>query len=178
VLDTFDRANGALGTSWSGTTGGYAIASNRVDVGNGGDIYWSTTSFGANQEDYVTLATVDGAGVEIDLLLKAQSRTAWTGGEIEVLYNPVSHVVQVWTFVGSQGWLQRGANISVTLVSGDVFGARATAASQVQVYRNGTLLGTRDITPWTLNTAGGYIGLWFDHAAASFIDNFGGGNSP
>jgi hypothetical protein len=181
VLDPFTRANGALGSNWSGTTGGYAIATNRVDVGNGGDIYWSPTSFGANQEVYITLATIDTSGVEIDLLLKAQSRTSWNAGEIEVLYNPVTHVVQVWTFTTAQNWVQRGANIPVTFANGDVFGARATAAGQVQVYRNGTLLGTRDVTTtpaWPFAASSGYIGLWFDRASASFIDNFGGGTSP
>jgi hypothetical protein len=88
VLDSFNRANGALGSNWSGVTGGYAIASNQMDVGAGGDVYWAPSAFGADQEAYVTLVNIDPTANEINLLLKAQSHTYWGNGVIEVLYNP------------------------------------------------------------------------------------------
>jgi hypothetical protein len=94
---------------------------------------------------------------------------------IEVWYDPVNHRVQVWTFVTAQGWVQRGADIPVTLANGDRFGARATAAGIVTVYRNGTLLGSRDVSGWTLNASGGYVGLWLAGASNALLDDFGGG---
>ncbi|MBL8092741.1 MAG: hypothetical protein JNL73_01140, partial [Anaerolineales bacterium] len=178
VLDTFDRANGAVGSNWAGQAGGYSIATNRLDVGSGGDVYWSPTSFGANQEAFVTYTTIDPNGVELDLLLKSQSATSWTSGVLEVWYQPQSGVAQVWTFTTSQGWVQRGADIPVTLVNGDQFGARVRSNGQVEVYRNGVLLGTRDASGWTFASSGGYIGLWFDSASSSVLDNFGGGTLP
>ena len=50
VLDNFNRADGEIGSNWSGMTSGYSIASNRLDVGSGDDIGWSASSFGANCE--------------------------------------------------------------------------------------------------------------------------------
>jgi hypothetical protein len=85
MLDTFDRANGVLGSNWSGGTSGYSIAANQLDVGTAGNpIFWDTTSFGADQEIYVTFAAVDATGAEQDLLLKSQSNNTFTVGVIEV----------------------------------------------------------------------------------------------
>jgi hypothetical protein len=58
VLDNFNRANGAIGSNWSGQTGGYTIAANKLDVGNGGYIFWNPSSFGAEQEAYITLSNI------------------------------------------------------------------------------------------------------------------------
>jgi hypothetical protein len=176
VLDDFTRANGALGANWSGGTGGFAIATNRMDVGTGGDIYWSPTSFGTNQEVYVTLSTVDPTATEIDLNLKAQSKTSWTGGLIEAWYDPANGRVQIWTYSSAQGWVQRGGDISVSFANGDRFGARVAANGQVSVYKNSTLLGTRDTSAWTYTANGGYIGLGLVDAGSAFLDDFGGGN--
>jgi hypothetical protein len=67
--------------------------------------------------------------------------------------------------------------MAVTFANGDQFGARATASGQVQVYRNGMLLGTRDVTAWPYYANGGYIGLWFINAGNAVFDNFGGGST-
>jgi hypothetical protein len=84
--------------------------------------------------------------------------------------------VQVWTYSAAQGWVQRGADIPVTFVNGDQFGVRVSASGQVRVYRNGTLLASRDISGWTYAASGGAIGLWIDQASNTLLDDFGGGN--
>jgi hypothetical protein len=175
ILDNFNRANGAVGSSWAGSVTGYAIASSQLDAVSGGDLYWSSGLFGANQEAFVRFMTIDPAGVEIDLILKSQSINTYSGGLIEVLYEPANKRVQVWTYTASQGWVQRGADLSVTLVNGDQFGARATSGGMVNIYRNGALLGTRDVSAWSFNASGGYVGLWLFSANASLLDDFGGG---
>ena len=71
-------------------------------------MYWNASSFGANQEAFVTFTTVDTAGGEMDLLLKAQSTSNYLSGLVEVWYDPVNHRVQVWTYSSAQGWVKRG----------------------------------------------------------------------
>jgi hypothetical protein len=176
VLDNFNRANGSIGSSWVGLTAGYLIANNQVDVNSGEDIYWNT-AFGANQEVFITLTKIDLTATEIDLILKGQG-TYYTSGLVEVYYDAAGHRVQVWTYAPTQGWAVYGADIPVTLNNGDQFGARATSSGSLEVYRNGGLIGTRNISSWTFNASGGRIGLWFVNASNSLIDNFGGGNSP
>ena len=175
VLDNFNRADGAVGANWGGTTSGYGIASNRLDVGSGGAIMWQGAPFGADQEVYVTLTSIDPSGSEQDLLLKSQSSSTWTSGVLEVLYDSVGNRVQVWTYSGAQGWVQRGADLPVTFANGDQFGARAKANGVVEVYRNGVLIGSRDASGWTYAASGGYIGLWFINAGDAIMDDFGGG---
>jgi len=174
ILDTFNRTNGAPGSNWSGATSGYAVASNRLDVGSGNALFWGT-QFGSDQEVFVTLTTIDSAGSEQDLLLKSQSKTSWAGGVIEVWYDAVNKRVLVYTYSSAQGWVQRGTSISVTMVNGDQFGARARANGIVDVYRNGVVIGSRDTSAWTYTANGGYIGLWFAGASNAILDDFGGG---
>jgi hypothetical protein len=56
-----------------------------------------------------------------------------------------------------------------------MLGARATSAGSIEVYRNGSLLGSRDVGAWTHASAEGYIGLWLANAANVVLDDFGGG---
>jgi hypothetical protein len=174
-LDNFNRANGAPGTNWGGATSGYSIVSNRLDVGGGGAMLWKTASFGANQEAFVTLTTVDSGGFYQDLLLKSQSATTWESGVIDVSYDAVGHRVQVWTFSNAQGWVQRGTGIAVTFQNGDQFGVRVKANGTVEVYQNGLLIGSRTVSAWTYAANGGYIGVLFQDAGTAVLDDFGGG---
>jgi hypothetical protein len=175
VLDGFNRANGAPGANWGGATSGYSILSNRLDVGNGDALIWKAASFGTNQEVFVTLTTVDAGGFYQDLMLKSQSATSWGEGVIDISYDAAGHQVLIWTYSSAQGWVQRGAAIPVTFVNGDQFGARTKADGTVEVYRNGTLIGSRNVSAWTYSANGGYIGLWFQDAGAAVVDDFGGG---
>src|ERR1051325_7738771 len=147
ILDNFNRANGIMGSNWSGNTSGYAIASNQLDVGGTEDIYWNVASFGVTQEAFVTLVSIDPNATEIGLVLKAQSNSGINPGEIEVLYKPSGNYVQVWTYSNnSDGWKQRGTNIPVTFTPGDQFSAIANANGDVEAYRNGVSLGIRNVT--------------------------------
>ena len=65
--------------------------------------------------------------------------------------------------------------MTATFAQGDVFGARVFG-SNVNVYKNGTLLGTRSIFGWAFVPNSGYIGLSMINAGTTRIDNFGGGN--
>jgi hypothetical protein len=127
---------------------------------------------------YFTFSTISATAADQDLILKAQSTSGWGAGFIEVWYDAVGQRVQVWTFDQTQSWIQHGADIPVTFVNGDQFGARARADGTVEVYRNGALLGTRNVSTWPNYASGGYLGIWFGNAKDVLIDNFGGGNAP
>ncbi len=124
------------------------------------------------------MTNVDEYADEQDLILKSQSPTSPYSGTIEVWYRANYNVVQVVTYASGQGWVQQGADIPVTFADGDQFGARARPDGMVEVYRNGGLLATRDVTAWPYYAQGGYIGLWFINATNALLDDFGGGNTP
>jgi phosphatidylserine/phosphatidylglycerophosphate/cardiolipin synthase-like enzyme len=178
ILDDFNRANGGIGSNWSGNTGKYTVNANQLKVisnASNSDIYWSSQAFGADQEAYFTFSNVSATSKEQNLLLKSQSNTTWGYGVLEVWYDAPNQRVQVWTYEWPAGWVQHGADIPVTFAVGDQFGARALADGTVEVYKNGTLLATRDITSWLYYNQGGYIGLWFSGAQNTKVDDFGGG---
>jgi hypothetical protein len=175
ILDSFNRANGAVGGSWSGNTGNYAVYGEQLDVVGNGSLLWNASSFGPAQEVFVTLAAADPAAGSVSLLLKSQSNTSPNSGVIRVLYSLAGQFVQVTTYASGQGWVQRGTNLSASFASGDQFGARALATGVVEVYRNGALIGVRDASGWTHTASGGFAGLWMAGATNVMLDDFGAG---
>jgi hypothetical protein len=176
ALDNFNQSDGDLSTDWAGQSAGYTIVDGQVDVGDGGDIYWTTEAFGADQHVFVTLTAIDLEADEIDLLLKSQSNTTWGEGVIEVWYNPDEEWVRVVAFTVEDGWVQYGADIPVTFAEGDRFGARARPHGIVEVRQNGNLVASRDVSEWPHAKEGGYIGLWMVDADEMTFDDFGGGD--
>jgi hypothetical protein len=181
VLDTFDRANGSVGTNWDGLTGTsfYKIATNKLDVQLGGPLVWKATSFGTSQEAFVTLSTLDSKSPSQGVLLKVQTGSIPNAGAISVVYDAKAKAVRVSALrLGQNGAWTLYPNQAATFANGDVLGARAKADGTVQIYKNGTLL-----TTVTLNTAdqqffnakGGKIGIWTAAAPNALLDDFGGG---
>jgi RHS repeat-associated protein len=117
------------------------------------------------------------AGGTYNLTYDAENRMVGVSGTTSqsFIYDPVGHQAGVWTYTSGQGWVQRGASISVTFADGDQLGARATANGEVKVYKNGSLLGTRDVSAWPYYDDGGYIGVWLLNAGDAVMDDFGGG---
>ena len=176
VLDNFNRANGAVGSPWTGDVNGLTVAGNALtQTCCVVSAVWNGATFGPDQEAYITLNQITANAPEHDLMLKVQG-TTYQSGHIEVRYDHVVRQLQVATYLSSSGWTKRGAAIPVTFVNGDRLGARARPNGTVEVYRNGTLLGTRDCGDWPFKALGGRIGLTLDLAFSSTMDNFGGGN--
>ena len=118
----------------------------------------------------ITTQAVDPNGGEQDLLLKESHN-----GLIEVLYDATHNDIGVWTYSSAQGWVRHGDYIPVTFNDGDQFGARALSNGDVEVYKNGVLLGVRDVSSWEYYAGGGRIGIWFVDVTGALLDDFGGG---
>jgi hypothetical protein len=181
ILDSFNRANGSVGSSWEGLTSTtyYAIASNRLDVQSGGPLVWKTSSFGTSQEAYVKLSTIDAKSVSQGLLLKVQAGPIPQSGAIAVVYDAVAKAVRVSTVrLDTPTWTVY-AGKAATFANGDQLGAQALANGDVKIYKNGTLIATVTLNSADksfFNAKGGKIGLWAAGASNAFFDDFGGGN--
>lgn len=183
LLDTFNRANGPLGTNWAGatSTASYRLANQQVAVVDGGALYWQSGGMlGPTQEVYVTLSNVNSRAAEQNLLLKVQggNRLSWDKGAIKVRYNATQQVVRVETAQpGRPGWASY-ANHLATIRNGDQFGARAMHDGTVRIYRSCLLIGvtdTRTLDGTFFVKRSGSVGLWFLDAKGASFDNFGGG---
>lgn len=182
VRDSFDRADGNIGSNWSGHSGlsGYRIINGQLHVIGGGPLYWrGNPTFDSAQEVFVTLAAVDPHGGEQDLLLKVQGSSAnWRKGVIEAVYDARAGTVHVETYRPGQRHWTVYPTIAATLQNGDRFGAQALADGTIHLFKNCTLLGTLTLNPADqafFNSKGGAIGLWFINAPDAVLDDLGGG---
>jgi WD40 repeat protein len=176
ILDDFNRADGAVGSNWSGATSGYTIVNNQLQGdGSFGYMFWSPVSFGAWQEVSARLVSLPAGGM-VSLLLKGQSATSDADGVIEVNYQVDSASAQVWTYdPTTQEWLSSGAPFPLPLQVGDTLRARALPTGTVQLFRNSALVAARDVINWPFQSGGGYLGLATDGV---IVDDFGGGSLP
>jgi hypothetical protein len=181
VLDTFNRANGSVGSSWEGLTGSnfYKIAGNKLDVQVGGPLVWKPTAFGSSQEAFVTLSTIDSKNPSQGVLLKVQTGSVPNSGAISVVYDAKAKAVRVSALrLGQNGAWTLYANQAATFASGDVLGARAKADGTILIYKNGTQVASVTLNAADgafFNSKGGKIGIWTVAASNAILDDFGGG---
>jgi uncharacterized repeat protein (TIGR01451 family) len=175
VLDDFNRADGPVDGNWSGSLSNFQIQNNQLAPlypGSYIGLTWNE-SFGADQEAYLTIASLSSAEW-IGLFLKSNGN----GNGIDVLYSEESHALDV--YYGNDGVYTTVGIIPYDLDDGDQLGARVDANGIVTVYVNGMLVATLDASGYQYNAQGGQIGLYVEQyfTNATRIDDFGGGNVP
>ncbi|MGD8626740.1 MAG: choice-of-anchor Q domain-containing protein, partial [Anaerolineae bacterium] len=192
VLDDFNRADGALGANWAGNTGieNFAILNQEVQVLLDGALYWDAATFSADQEAFLTLTQMEPTTSEQALILKfggANSPTSNRAAWIKVVYEDASGSVQIWTKEDRADPVLQAA-LGVSFADGDVLGARAEMDGTVSVFKNGALIGSRNLKagaqPWAdaRIAGGGQIGAWYagiDFATTGIdarFDDYGGGS--
>ena len=171
LLDDFNRADGALGTMWVGSTSGFTISSQQLLATGDGPIYWDSP-FGATQAVSVTLSDIDPWSTDIDLLLQAQGTDDCD--MLEVWYQPYRETVEVWTCVDNDTWTQQGDSLPASFANGDRFGAQVDASGTVMVLKNGFSIGSVTVSDWPYLDEGGMIGLW-NIGGDNHFDDFAGG---
>ena len=178
MLDTFSGANGPLSSAWQDLSAGYRVSDGQMRV-NTGDRFalWNTT-FGPAQEAYLTMNAVDVNSTEMDLILKAQGNS-WSNGALTLYYYPAGHIAQIWTYSPGQSWQQHGLTYALDLQPGDVFGGRIYANGLVEMYHNGAIIASVDVSSWQdVGKPSGRAGIWQVNAPNTIMDNFGAGNVP
>ncbi|MCB8944474.1 MAG: pectin esterase [Ardenticatenaceae bacterium] len=185
ILDDFNRANNnILGLNWHDTNppASYRINANTLQIRTGAfaEVTWDIlpSGFGPDQEVFFTFTDVSTLADEQGLILKDTGPNL-----IEVLYDYPNSQVEIWTKDGG-AWQQQDTLNGVSFGVGDQFGARTLADGTVNVYKNGTLIGSTNIAgAWPYTAGGGDIGVGFigttnSGAGNARIDDFGGGNVP
>jgi hypothetical protein len=180
VLDSFDRADGPLGSSWI-SDAHFNVVANAARYtefcpnGSGGcgpgTAIWST-ELGPTQEIHVRLASLPGYGY-IDLLLKSD-----TGRHVSVHYDVGMKTIEI-SSAGPGGGSHHTQPF--VLARGDQLGARHYPDGRTVVFRNGAVLVETRTAGWAFNDAGGRVAFYAacaGNGAGTTFDDFGGGNVP
>jgi len=174
VLDTFTAPNGPLSAAWQDLGAGYRISNNEMRVNSGEQYVLWNTAWGLAQEAFITFNAIDASATEFDLVLQAQGN-AWSDGALMLYYDPAGHTAQIWTYSPGQSWQQHGSTYALILQPGDVFGGRVYASGLVEMYRNGGIVASANVSSWTDFNKPGRAGLWMINAPNASMDNFGAG---
>lgn len=192
VLDNFNRANGALGSNWTGNldTGSYpmpTISGNAMVLPNTDQPYaarWLGGTYGPNYEVYVTLGSWS---VNDQLYLVARTTdvgsSAYDRYEARLLFlSAITLQLQLRRVLnGTSDYVSIApVNVSPSLVqAGDVIGLRVEGTTvrllSLRSGRVSILMSAIDATP--LPPSVGYIGVWMQNTTAVglALDDFGGG---
>jgi hypothetical protein len=184
ILDDFNRGNTGppLSANWTADPSNVGVGGHRVvsQVATQGEhSYWSASTFGPDQEAYMTI--VNMAGTVAALFMRIQSAGTsssdfysvdWTtGGSLSVTRCIDSFSVETTIDSASVAAVANGYKLGA-----EVLGTGATVTINVYIDTGSgwTLALTASDTGATRVVAAGYIGFVTTNSAAT-VDNFGGG---
>lgn len=178
ILDNFNRANEGPppSASWvNSLSQGLKVLNNTAVPDTSGDGSSWNTSFAANQEAFLDLATqVPGNGDSINLGVRLQTASDYLSDHYEVNARPAAgnDQYQVWKRAGGS-WTQLGADIDLggEVSTGDQIGIEANGTT-ITLYLNGASQGTR--TDSSVSGTG-YLTVAVEAPSGEAIDDFGGG---
>jgi RHS repeat-associated protein len=179
ILDNFNRADGALGSNWTGPvwpsdSPDQIISQRMAPPGSGwGDDYWSAQQFGADQEVYYTLAAL-GNGNSSEPLVRVQNSGTGSLRAYGLYVDDAGDTLQIFR-VENTSETPIGAAASVTIGAGDQIGLRAVGTTISAWHRpsGGSWTQVVSVTDSTV-TGPGYVGIALDSGSVR-IDDFGGG---
>lgn len=180
VLDTFNRANGAIGSNWTNDTIGqgataYTILGNVMDSGSGlyAEMYWNPATYGPDCEVYATVATIgNGTGPSFGLMIRAQSPGSASCDGYRLTIEPA--VSNRWTV---SEVLNAGETTLATgtqaVSAGHKIGLEAIGNAIKAYYYNGSswsnVVDTTD--PNNTYSGAGNIGIWSYSGASAATDH-------
>jgi len=189
ILNSFNMA----AIDWEGDISSFGFdLSTGIEAIDSGNIYWKDGVFDIDQEAYFSFTDVSATAVRQDLLLKANGLDAegLIGVDtylIDIVFDASTRTVQVATLSPGNVWQTHVTFGGISFAVGDQFGARATQGGLIEVYQNGLLIGSADLSagdnPWPFYAESGNIGLWFEWPESVIPDgagltDFGGGTMP
>ena len=171
VSDSFDRANGGLGSNWTTTPGTAApqISGNTLHAGTSGSLnsaYWSASTFGSDQFSQGMLPASSSGNYGPGLAV----RLSGTKGYF-LWYGNSGNTVSLWRMDSASSWTQLKASGSLTITPATDVWKIQVVGSTITGYQNGTQVVQATDTKITA----GSPGVWL-YYAANQINNWSGGD--
>src|ERR1700761_6191713 len=172
VSDTFDRANGGLGSNWTTTPGTAApqISGNTLHAGTANSLnsaYWSASTFGNDQFSQGTLPGSSGSNYGPGLAV----RLSGTKGYF-LWYGNSTNTVSLWRMDSASSWTQLKTSGALTVTPASDVWKIQVVGSTISGYQNGTLV----VQTTDTSITSGSPGVWL-YYANNQIDNWSGGDA-
>ena len=172
VSDTFNRANGPLGSNWTTVAGtaAPAIMNGTVQAGTASKLnsaYWSANTFGNDQFAQASLPNSSGSQYGPGIAVRLSSTKGYF-----LWYGNSPNTVSLWRMDSATSWtlLKQSGTLTVT-PSTDVWKIQAVG-STISGYQNGNLV--VQATDTTITS--GSPGVWL-YYASNQIANWSGGDA-
>lgn len=175
-LDDFNRANEGPppSASWTNVAGGMTVNTNQLACNtSSGSARWVGSSFGADQEAWMTVATKPGAAKYFGLLLRYNVSTN-NGYQCYCIDQSGTDAWEIWKVVSGVFTQLGSTTTGPELSAGDKIGADVVA-DKLSLYRfNGTSWSMTMTVNDSTFTGAGHIGVYAEGTTGRY-DNFGGG---
>ena len=170
VSDSFNRANGGLGSNWTTVSGTTApqIVNNMAQPGSAGTLnsaYWSANTFGGNQYAAASFPGSSGTNYGPGIAVRLSNSTGYF-----LWYGKSASTVSIWRMDSSSSWTELKASANLTVAATDVWQLQAVG-STLTGYQNGKQVVTTTDTHYTT----GAPGIWM-YYATNQITNWSGGD--
>jgi hypothetical protein len=158
--------------------GAYSVDGGRLVTETGSPLaaIWNQ-QFGARQEAYVTFSSISGDEDEMELILHNQNVVSECESVV-VSFNQWAGPKAVHVgYCAGGNWTDIPPSVPLALVSGDRLWARIDEKGIVEVFVNGSKIGTWDASGAPFGKSGGRVGLYTTGLPEQIkMDDFGGGN--
>ncbi len=183
VLDNFNRANEGppLSANWTAdpmnvALAGHAVVSNAA--ANGSHSYWDASTFGPDQEAWMTVSSLSGTLVGLYMRIQAPNTAGADAYELQWKTDGEINAIRVINAYAGETVL--GTATVAPVATGYRFGARVlgsgatvTIEAYIDTGSGWTLALSTTDTDASRITAAGFVGFLSD--TADVIDDFGGG---
>ncbi|HEX4254219.1 MAG TPA: alpha/beta hydrolase-fold protein [Streptosporangiaceae bacterium] len=172
VADSFDRANGGLGSNWTTVAGTAApqISGNTLHAGTASALnsaYWSASTFGADQFAQGTLPASSGGNYGPGLAVRLSSSKGYI-----LWYGNATNTVSLWRMDSASSWTQLKASGTLKITAATDVWKIQVVGSTITGYQNGTQV----VQATDTRITSGSPGVWL-YYAANQIDNWSGGDA-
>ena len=171
VSDSFDRANGALGSNWTTVSGAAApqIVSDSLTVGTASALnsaYWSASTFGNDQFAQATMPDSSGTQYGPGIAVRLSSTKGYF-----LWYGNSPNTVSLWKMGSSTSWstLKQSGPLTISPAT-DVWRIQVVG-STISGYQNGNLV----VQATDTSIKSGSPGVWLYYSPDQ-IDNWSGGD--
>ena len=170
VSDSFDRANGALGSNWTTVSGTAApqIVSDSLQVGTASAVnsaYWSASTFGNDQFAQASLPASSGTAYGPGIAVRLSSTKGYF-----LWYGNSPNTVSLWKMSSSTSWTTLKQSGPLTISPTDVWRIQAVG-STISGYQNGNLV----VQATDTSIKSGSPGVWL-YYSPNQITNWSGGD--